>query len=71
MLGGATRKIWARRIRNFWTDFSHHKVGFAGSMVLIFFVSVGILAPLIAPEDPIFQKKVAARYAMPAWMKID
>ena len=63
------RKIYVRKIRSFWIDFSHNRIGFLGLALMMFFVFVAIFAQALAPEDPILQKKVAARYSMPHWMR--
>jgi ABC-type dipeptide/oligopeptide/nickel transport system permease subunit len=70
MLSKAKRKIYARKMREFWIDFSHNKIGFAGLVLLIFFIFAAIFAPVLAPENPIHQKRVAARYAVPEWLTI-
>ncbi|UCH31306.1 MAG: ABC transporter permease [Candidatus Bathyarchaeota archaeon] len=64
------RKIYLRKIKNFWLDFSHNKVGFAGLAILIFFTVTAVFSSVFAPQDPIYQDKVAARYAGPGWLKI-
>jgi len=70
MLSKAKRKIYARKMREFWIDFSHNRIGFAGLLILIVFIIAAIFAPVLAPENPIGQKRVAARYALPDWITI-
>lgn len=36
-----------------WNEFKKNKGAIAGLFIVIFFISIGILAPLIAPHDPI------------------
>lgn len=70
MLSSAKRKIYMRKIKEFWIDFSHNRVGFAGLVILMVFVVMAVAAPVLAPENPIHQKKVAAAYAVPKWWVI-
>jgi len=70
MLSSAKRKIYLKKIKEFWIDFSHNRVGFAGLIILIMFVIMAVAAPILAPENPIHQKKVAAAYAVPEWWVI-
>jgi len=70
MLSKAKRKIYARKIKEFWIDFSRNKIGFAGLTLLSVFVIAAVFAPILAPENPIGQKRVAAPYAVPDWLTI-
>jgi peptide/nickel transport system permease protein len=68
------REIYARKIKNFWIDFSHNKIGFAGLIIILIYVVVAICAPILTPYLPESQRykppKVAARYAYPEWFRI-
>jgi len=68
------REIYARRIKGFWTDFSHNRIGFVGLIIVIFFVLLAVVGPYTTPYLPMSQKyrppKVASSYAAPAWLKI-
>lgn len=70
ILSKAKRRIYLRRIKGFWLDFSHNKIGILGSTILILFIIIAVLSPILAPQDPIFQHKVAAKYARPSWITI-
>ena len=70
ILSPEKRKIYSRKIRNFWIDFSHNKRGFLGLAILLFFVVMAVGADVLAPQNPIMQKKVAGKYAKPEWIKI-
>jgi peptide/nickel transport system permease protein len=65
------REILARKIKSFWLDFSHNKIGFAGLIIILGFVAVALAAPLLTPYLPESQcytsPKLASRYAYPAW----
>jgi len=60
------RKIWERRIKNFWEDFSHNRIGLVGLGIILIFVAVAFLTPILAPVDP-EQRSVAEQYAYPEW----
>lgn len=60
------RKIWERRIKNFWEDFSHNKIGLVGLAIIIAYVIVAIFVPVLAPVDPEL-RMVAEPYAYPEW----
>ena len=68
------REIYKRKIKNFWVDFSHNKVGFAGVIIILGFVIMAVLAPLLTPYLPESQKykspRLAVRYAVPEWFRI-
>uniref|UniRef100_A0A7C4VUY9 ABC transporter permease n=1 Tax=Fervidobacterium pennivorans TaxID=93466 RepID=A0A7C4VUY9_FERPE len=68
------REIYLRKIKNFWIDFSHNKIGFAGLIIIIFYVIIAICAPILTPYPPESQlykpPKVAARYAYPEWFRL-
>jgi ABC-type dipeptide/oligopeptide/nickel transport system permease subunit len=63
------RKIWTRRIKNFWLEYSHNKIGLVGLGIIILYVAVAFLTPVLAfyPPD---QTGLAENYAMPEWMAI-
>jgi ABC-type dipeptide/oligopeptide/nickel transport system permease subunit len=84
----ATRKtklaFTIRRLRNFIGQIRQSKRGIIGVGVIVFFVIVGILAPVIAPYDPIapmldigeypaygeyIGPKIADKLCYPAWYK--
>lgn len=68
------RQIYKRRIVSFWQDFSHNKIGFMGLLIIIFFVTLAVLAPISTPYQPATQlyrpPKVATRFALPQWLTI-
>jgi ABC-type dipeptide/oligopeptide/nickel transport system permease subunit len=61
-----TRKVWERRIRNFWEDFSHNKIGLLGLAIIIGYVLVAFTTPILAPVNP-DKTFVASSYAYPEW----
>jgi len=69
-----TRRTWVRRIRGFWLEFSHNKIGLLGLGMVIFFIFVAIFTSFIAPystESVSIQSPWQAdQYAMPDWITI-
>lgn len=68
------REILARKIKSFWLDFSHNKIGFAGLIIILAYIVVALAAPILTPYIPESQlykaPKLAARYAYPEWFSI-
>lgn len=68
------REMYRRRIQNFWLDFSHHRIGFFGLLIIIAFLVIAIISPLLTPYEPATQLKrpprVAAKYAAPSWFSV-
>ncbi|MDH5449395.1 MAG: ABC transporter permease [Candidatus Bathyarchaeota archaeon] len=68
------RTIYVRKIKNFWEEFSHNRIGLAGIGILIFYVMVAVFTPYISPMRPTSQEynppRSAAMYAMPEWVRI-
>jgi ABC-type dipeptide/oligopeptide/nickel transport system permease subunit len=60
------RKIWERRIKNFWEDFSHNKIGLLGLAIIAAYVLVAFITPVLAPVNP-ETEYVAEQYAYPEW----
>lgn len=72
LLSKTARAVWKRRIKNFWIDFSHNKIGMVGVGILSIFIFVAIFAPYIAPysQEQVFQysPRQADRFAYPSWI---
>lgn len=70
------RIVYLRKIQGFWEDFHRNRIGFAGLIILLLYLFVGIFANYIAPYDPANPPRVAgatgvaAPFAMPEWMAI-
>ncbi|UCC33708.1 MAG: ABC transporter permease [Candidatus Bathyarchaeota archaeon] len=64
------RIIWMRRIRNFWEEFSHTKIGLVGLGLLVLYILVAALSPWLTPYDPIAQPRLAQSFAMPEWVTV-
>jgi len=64
------RRIWLRRIKGFWFEFSHNKIGLVGLFILMIFVFVAIFQdPIAALSYPDPDKQdLAERFAKPAWI---
>jgi len=65
---GTRGVVWSRRIKGFWEEYSHNKIGLAGLGILSAYIFVAIFAPLLTPYDPITTKDIADGYAVPEWM---
>lgn len=63
------RRVWIRRIKSLWTDYSHNKIGLLGLAILILFAIAGVFADLIAPYS-ISEYRLADKTAMPQWLTI-
>jgi len=61
-----TRKVWERRVRNFWQDFSHNRIGLLGVAIIAAYIVVACITPVLAPVDP-EKRMVAEQYAYPEW----
>jgi len=70
-----SRIIWKRRIQGFWFEYSHNKVGILGLGLLIFYISLAIFAPYIAPYTAEEVRSSSATrhadtFALPEWITI-
>jgi len=82
----ATRKakmgFAIKRFKGFWNEFKKSKRGLTGVIIVVFFVSLAVFAPLVTPYDPIEPKKdkdkypsqttppkIAGKLCNPAWYK--
>jgi ABC-type dipeptide/oligopeptide/nickel transport system permease subunit len=70
IFGKSKRRVYARKIKGFWEDFSHNKIGFAGLSIILLYVVVALLAPYITDYQPLRPPRVAGRYAPPEWLKL-
>ncbi|RLI41884.1 hypothetical protein DRO69_11050 [Candidatus Bathyarchaeota archaeon] len=74
-LSKQARTVLKRRIKNFWIDFSHNKIGMIGLSILIVYLVVAVFSPWIAPYS---EKEVrtdnperhADTFAFPEWIGI-
>jgi len=67
---GVRTKVWSRRLRGFWEEFSHNKIGLFGLVILAIYGAVAIFAPVLTPYDPTLTKDLANPFAQPEWMTI-
>jgi ABC-type dipeptide/oligopeptide/nickel transport system permease subunit len=70
IFGAEKRKIYSRKIRSFWQDFSHNRIGFVGLIIIGIYIFVAIAAPFIAPFSQSNMPRVATAYAVPEWLSI-
>jgi len=68
------REIYQRKIKNFWIDFRHNRVGFVGLIIIVLFVIAAGFAPVLTSYVPISQlyesDRLATGYAIPAWFTV-
>jgi len=64
------RIIWSRRIKGFWEEYSHNKIGLFGLAIVSIYVFVAIFAVWLAPHDPIMGWGLSGNFAMPEWMGV-
>lgn len=67
---GVRTKVWSRRIRGFWEEFSHNKIGLFGLVILAAYVAIAIFSPVLSPYDPTQTRDLANPFAQPEWMTI-
>jgi len=69
ILPKARKQIWLRRIKGFWEDFSHNKIGLLGLGIILLYIAVAFLQPVLAIHNP-DEQNLADKYAMPEWITI-
>lgn len=64
------RQIWIKKVKGFWFEFSHNKIGLVGLGLLMAFVLVAILQDPIASLSYPNPDKIdlANKYAKPSWI---
>jgi len=63
------RQLWIRRIKNFWLDFSHNKIGLVGLAIILLYVGMAVFQPFLITYDP-EARTPAQKYALPEWMSL-
>ena len=69
-LSKGKREIYSRKIKGFWEEFSHNKIGLFGLLLLLMFIGMAVFAPWLTPYDPLSNPRVAESFAMPQWVAI-
>ncbi|MFQ5999581.1 MAG: ABC transporter permease subunit [Candidatus Bathyarchaeia archaeon] len=64
---GMSRQI--RRFKQFWRSFKRSKRGLFGIVILIFYITIALAAPLLTPNDPVYGFYVAGDFATPLWFR--
>lgn len=70
LLSKDRRAIYARRIKGFWEEFRHNRIGFVGLILFLIYLGMAIFAPWLTPYDPLESTRVAESFAQPEWMRI-
>ena len=70
----SARNEWLRfqlkRTKTFWKEFRKSKRGLLGIVILVFYTSFALSAPLLTPYDPIGSKFLSGNFAAPSWWSI-
>jgi len=73
-MGKSARAVWSRRIKGFWFEYSHNRIGLVGFLILFLFIGVAIFSPFIAPYDHktvrLESPRQADFYAVPDWLGV-
>mgnify|MGYP000091245704 CR=1 FL=1 len=72
MMKETRRKVWLAKIRGFWFEFSHNKIGLIGLVMLLIFIFVAIFQDQVAAlsyPDP-EARSLAENFARPSWIGI-
>jgi len=73
-MGKSARAVWSRRIKGFWFEYSHNRIGLVGLLILFLFIGVAIFSPFIAPYDHktvrLESPRQADFYAVPDWLGV-
>lgn len=64
------RKVYSRRIKGFWEEFSHNRIGFVGLVLLFIYVTMAVFSPYLTPYDPMSSTRIAESFAAPSWMRV-
>lgn len=64
------RIVFSRKVKGFWEEFSHNKIGLVGLTIIFFYVFLGVSAPLLTQHDPSREWGLASGWAMPEWVTI-
>jgi peptide/nickel transport system permease protein len=64
------RKIFSRRIGQFWQEFKTKKIGITGIVLLSLHIIAALFAPWLTPYDPLAKARLAQPFAMPEWVTI-
>lgn len=61
-------RIFIRRLKIFWQDFTNVKLGLIGVAIIIFYLLMALVGPMVSPYKP-KEKELAMPMAMPEWMR--
>lgn len=63
-------KLFSRKTKSFWEDYRRNRIGLLGLVTILIYVSMALLAPWIAPYQPLRDTRLAQGFAMPEWVTI-
>jgi len=64
------RTVFSRKVKGFWEEFSHNKIGLVGLAMIFFYVFLAFAAPLLTQYDPNREWGLASGWSMPEWVRI-
>jgi peptide/nickel transport system permease protein len=62
------RDVYIRNAKKFLKLYFKNKSGIAGLIIIVFFLSMGLLAPYLTPYDPLYTYGLADFRAKPEWL---
>lgn len=70
LLSKQRRTVWSRRIKGFWDEYKHNRIGLIGFVFVVIYALVAIFSPWLTPYDPIMSQDLASGFAMPEWVTV-
>ena len=70
LISESKKKIYQRKLKDFWADFSRNRIGLLGLVMVISFIMVAVFAPYLSPYHPIEDKHIAEEMIPPKWIRI-
>jgi len=64
------KTVMGRRIRGFWEDFSHNKIGLVGATILFMYIGAAILTPVLSLGINPDQTDLADDLVPPEWLTV-
>lgn len=68
ILSETRRRIYAKKMKEFWEDYRRNKIGLVGIAIVLMFVFIAASAPWLTPYHPIKDYGLAESMAMPQWV---
>lgn len=62
-----SRKEATRRLGEFWSVFRRKRIGLFGLGLLLSFIVIALLAPILGPHDPYYERNLSGYFNQPEW----